>query len=73
MYNCFWLCFSDIRFVLYLRWNFSEVSLCNLVRASLNPVLDYSKPSFIGKIDKYIFLGIDYELHEPLLHSRMVF
>ena len=32
-------------------------------------MLDYSKPSFIGKIDKYIFLSIDYELHEPLLHT----
>ena len=38
--------------VLLSRWNFSEVSLCNLVRSSLNPVLDYSKPSFIGKEDE---------------------
>ena len=65
----FFMYFLFSSFVLYLRWNFSEVSLCNLVRASLNPVLDYSRPSFIGKIDKYIFLSIDYELHEPLLHT----
>ncbi|CAH3128724.1 unnamed protein product [Porites lobata] len=40
-----------LNFVLNRWWNFSEVSLCNLVRASLNPVLDYSKPSFIESME----------------------
>jgi len=40
-----------LNFVLNRWWNFSEVSLCNLVRSSLNPVLDYSKPSFIESME----------------------
>ncbi|XP_020623204.1 tricalbin-1-like [Orbicella faveolata] len=40
-----------LNFVLNRWWNFSEVSLCNLVRSSLNPVLDYSKPSFIEAME----------------------
>lgn len=40
-----------LNFVLNRWWNFSEVSLSNLVRSSLNPVLDYSKPSFIESME----------------------
>ncbi|KAK2560475.1 Tricalbin-1 [Acropora cervicornis] len=40
-----------LNFVLNRWWNFSEVSLCNLVRSSLNPVLEYSKPSFIESME----------------------
>lgn len=40
-----------LNFVLNRWWNFSEVSLCNLVRSSLNPVLEYSKPSFIETME----------------------
>lgn len=40
-----------LNFVLNRWWNFSEVALCNLVRSSLNPVLDYSKPSFIEAME----------------------
>ncbi|XP_044164205.1 tricalbin-1-like [Acropora millepora] len=40
-----------LNFVLNRWWNFSEVALCNLVRSSLNPVLEYSKPSFIESME----------------------
>ncbi|EDO37277.1 predicted protein, partial [Nematostella vectensis] len=40
-----------LNFILNRWWNFSETSICQLVRDSLNPVLDYSRPSFIENME----------------------
>ncbi|KXJ28222.1 tricalbin-1 [Exaiptasia diaphana] len=40
-----------LNFILNRWWNFSEASLCQLVRGALNPVLDYSRPSFIENME----------------------
>ncbi|KAK3749842.1 hypothetical protein QZH41_015501, partial [Actinostola sp. cb2023] len=51
-------------------WNFSETSLCQLVRSALNPVLDYSRPSFIENMELVEF---SFGKKTPFLKNVKVF